>query len=102
MGYWKRPEGATKKSYAWVCSACGGTAYYVQTARDGRETRCGYAYCPNCGIRMETEPVRHEATCGNCKWRLKFEGVCINGESERRADFTLETDKCAHWEAFGT
>lgn len=39
------------------------------------------------------------AECKNCKWRSdNFTSVCVNGESERRADFVCEDDSCEKWE----
>ena len=37
-------------------------------------------------------------TCLNCKWYAEYEGVCTNGESEYRADFTDDDNWCEGWE----
>lgn len=37
--------------------------------------------------------------CENCKWHEDFLGVCFNGESEHRADFTTSGFSCDQWEA---
>lgn len=34
----------------------------------------------------------------NCKWCEPFCKVCCNGDSEHRADFRLEDDRCEEWE----
>ena len=36
--------------------------------------------------------------CGNCKHYAEFEGVCTNGDSEYRADFTDFDFDCDKWE----
>lgn len=37
--------------------------------------------------------------CANCKWRSDtFTSVCVNGYSEKRADFVYEEDVCELWE----
>lgn len=36
--------------------------------------------------------------CKNCKWYAEFEGVCCNGDSEHRADFTSEDFSCKKFE----
>jgi len=41
-----------------------------------------------------------EKVCGTCRWH-KWEGmdwVCVNGDSEYRADFTGYEDSCGEWE----
>lgn len=37
-------------------------------------------------------------TCSACRWYAEFEGVCCNGDSENRADFTGPEDGCEEWE----
>ena len=37
-------------------------------------------------------------TCSTCRWYASFEGVCCNGDSEYRADFTEPEDSCECWE----
>lgn len=36
--------------------------------------------------------------CGSCKWHEDFNGVCFNGDSERRADYTDSDESCGEWE----
>ena len=39
--------------------------------------------------------------CGTCRWFFPFTDVCLNGGSERRADFVDQMeDSCGHWEGF--
>ena len=37
-------------------------------------------------------------TCSTCRWYEDFQGVCFNGDSEYRADFTEPEDGCECWE----
>lgn len=37
-------------------------------------------------------------TCPTCRWYAPFEGVCCNGDSAYRADFTGADDTCPEWE----
>lgn len=36
--------------------------------------------------------------CSNCKWWEQFVGVCCNGDSDQRADFTETYFCCEKWE----
>ena len=36
--------------------------------------------------------------CAICRWYAKFEGVCCNGDSEYKADFTEPEGGCECWE----
>ena len=36
--------------------------------------------------------------CRNCKWYIKFAGVCANGASEHCADFMDDNNTCEEWE----
>lgn len=36
--------------------------------------------------------------CMTCKWYEPFCGVCCNGDSEHRADFTDAENGCGEWE----
>ena len=36
--------------------------------------------------------------CATCDWYEDFNGVCCNGDSEHRADFTEPEDECRYWE----
>ena len=57
-GEWK-PKTPLSKSYRFVCSVCGGTAYYCSgscaSTRDRVKNICKYNYCPNCGADMRKE-----------------------------------------------
>jgi hypothetical protein len=37
-------------------------------------------------------------SCKTCKWHDDFSWACFNGDSENRADFTSNDDKCDFWE----
>lgn len=51
-GEWKE-ENRLRRSGKFLCSACGGLAYYVQPTRDKEWKKCcPYKYCPNCGAYM--------------------------------------------------
>ena len=39
-----------------------------------------------------------EQTCKTCAWHDGFSWVCFNGESEHRADFTLDDQTCPCWQ----
>lgn len=52
-GFWIRPDGATPKSYKWLCSVCGQEAHYAPSTKKGNEMKCGYTFCPFCGHPME-------------------------------------------------
>lgn len=52
-GFWIRPDGATPKSYKWVCSVCGKEAHYAPSGKKGEDRECDYPYCPFCGNPME-------------------------------------------------
>ena len=47
-------ENRRPRSTMFVCSECNGTAYFPQPTRDKAWRKgCGYAYCPNCGAKMD-------------------------------------------------
>ena len=49
-------ENRNPRSWSFYCSVCHRTAYDVQPTRiKGWVKRCRYAYCPNCGARMDGE-----------------------------------------------
>ena len=45
------PENVRPKSSIFLCTNCGGRAYYPQNHHGG-EKKCGYDFCPHCGARM--------------------------------------------------
>lgn len=56
----------------------------------------------NCAADFEAIPAADVAEaigCRACRWYAAFEGVCCNGDSERRADFTAPDATCPHWDA---
>lgn len=54
-GEWHE-ENRRPRSAQFVCSVCHRTAYDIQPTRNKAWTkRCRYAYCPNCGCRMDGE-----------------------------------------------
>lgn len=49
-------ENRRPRSSQFVCSECHRTAYDPQPTRDKAwRKRCRYAYCPNCGAKMEVQ-----------------------------------------------
>jgi uncharacterized coiled-coil protein SlyX len=49
-------ENRRPRSSRFVCSECHRTAYDPQPTRDKAwKKRCRYAYCPNCGAKMEVQ-----------------------------------------------
>jgi hypothetical protein len=54
-GHWEE-ENRLRKSAKFLCSVCGGLAYFPQPTRDESWQKCcPYRYCPNCGSRMMEE-----------------------------------------------
>ncbi len=52
-GEWQE-ENCRPRSSIFYCSICHRTAYDIQPSRDKAwKKRCRYAYCPNCGARMD-------------------------------------------------
>ena len=46
-------ENKRPKSYMWVCSECGSTAYDMpMCSKKGYVKICSLAYCPHCGAKM--------------------------------------------------
>lgn len=41
---------------------------------------------------------KEEQNCKNCNYHDDFSGVCFNGRSVHRADFTDNDFVCKHWE----
>nr|DAP01200.1 MAG TPA: hypothetical protein [Caudoviricetes sp.] len=54
----------------------------------GKDIRCTAESCKN-----KSEPF-----CGSCKWYAEPEGVCVNDQSERVADFVWDERGCKEWE----
>lgn len=49
-------ENKRPKSGVFVCSACGGKAYYPQpTTKKAWVKHCPYNFCPHCGAEMRGE-----------------------------------------------
>lgn len=49
-------ENRRPKSYRWVCSECGSTAYDMPMCSKKRYVKiCSLAYCPHCGVKMVGE-----------------------------------------------
>lgn len=44
---------------------------------------------------MDTE--KEPKYCGNCAFYINYSGVCINADSDYRADFRLKDDDCKEW-----
>ena len=42
--------------------------------------------------------MKTNKACKTCEYYYDFEGVCVNGDSEYRADFVNEDDSCKVWE----
>lgn len=52
IGYWEE-ENRLRRSAKFLCSICGGLAYFPQPTRDESWQKCcPYKYCPNCGSEM--------------------------------------------------
>lgn len=52
IGYWEE-ENRLRRSAKFLCSICGGLAYFPQPTRsDTWQKCCPYRYCPNCGAKM--------------------------------------------------
>ena len=60
-------ENKRPKSYMWVCSECGSTAYDMpMCSKKGYVKICSLAYCPHCGAKMvgEQEEVHERIADG--------------------------------------
>ena len=56
MGRWIE-ENPRPKSFMFICSACGQTAYDTPRVNKKYDQKkiCRLAYCPHCGTKMELE-----------------------------------------------
>ena len=50
---------------------------------------------------LEIKITNMTKTCSTCRWYAEFDGVCCNGDSLNRADFTEPEDVCEFWEERG-
>lgn len=48
-------------------------------------------------MASERRPTMTKA-CSTCQWYEDFNGVCCNGDSLNRTDFTEPEDCCREWE----
>lgn len=53
-GTWKA-ENSRPKSYKYICSACGGTAYECPAPKSKAPKRCSLKFCPHCGADMREQ-----------------------------------------------
>lgn len=51
-GHWLKAN-SRPRSWVYICSECGLPAYFPNPKHFHS---CGYKFCPNCGVPMETEP----------------------------------------------
>ena len=53
-GQWIAKEDRAKQEI-FICSECNGWAYspWIGSRKNPKPNRCKYAYCPNCGAKME-------------------------------------------------
>lgn len=47
---------------------------------------------------LDYTPKDESRICETCRWHDNFSGVCFNGESPNRADFTNPDDTCPEYE----
>lgn len=50
---------------------------------------------------IKSELEKRARTCGTCDWYETYDGVCCNGNSPCRADFTSKDGNCDHWKKKG-
>ena len=70
-GRWKE-ENKRQRSAQFICSECGGLAYFIQPTRDKTWKKCcPYKYCPNCGATMDKEEALDDVVevvrCKDCE-----------------------------------
>ena len=41
--------------------------------------------------------MENSKSCATCDWYEDYQGVCFNGDSPHRADFTDPEDFCEFW-----
>ena len=58
--------------------------------------------CPDNGVFLthgnDTCANWRPEECSTCRWYEDYQGVCCNGDSPNRADFTEPEDCCECWE----
>lgn len=54
-----------------------------------------YVICEMAKRYLET--LQDKKYCSTCKWYEVDVGVCVNGDSEHRADFRCLDDTCSAW-----
>lgn len=62
--------------------------------REGRNQEI-YVICEMAKLYLET--LKDKKYCSTCKWYEVDAGVCVNGDSEHRADFRCLDDTCSAW-----
>ena len=85
-------ENKRPKSYMWVCSECGSTAYDMpMCSKKGYVKTCSLAYCPHCGAKMigEQQEVHERVvdanktiTCFKCHGKGTFNVPILNDNGE--------------------
>lgn len=103
---WKPTEKGEQEEYSpIVCLALmedkDGCTYVspMSIAEDG-EINDVMDFCNFGGVvlpKFKEAPMKPKC-CSTCKWYEDFQGVCCNGDSEHRADFTDPEDGCEEWE----
>ena len=94
-GRWGEYDGADAGFH--YCSECKGQAFNYE--ENGEVIEVLSEWCPHCGALMDGKGSDHDNTCDTCQWW--DDGVCCNGDSPNRADFTDPEDCCECWEGRG-